>query len=282
MPKLRTVSGAPITVRGKRIIGLELDGHICYLHFYVCDVHLPVVSVSRLTAQGYITHLAKDSMSLVSPSGDLITIHCAGPMSYLHPRIVRFDQGTFDFICDSMKFQLAAITLKKDESFVAGAGTTDTSTSKKPIFYHADRWKLEGQTLTRLHKRPRKTLFVPVGTKDLPVDPDELIELRTTEVTFADGRTQTLEDSWRLAEDPTMVLDPTQTWTGKTIFKLKLKPPTTRLSTKTNITTPEEPQLKIVSEGTSRSSSSRPVIVEKRLVDQKHVDFGSESLGNLC
>ena len=46
-----------------------------------------------------------------------------------------------------MKFQLAAITLKKDETYVAGAGTTDTSTSKKAIFYHADRWKLEGQTL---------------------------------------------------------------------------------------------------------------------------------------
>ena len=220
-------------------------------------------------------------MSLVSPSGDLITIHCAGPMFYLRPKIARFDQGTFDFICDSVKFQLAAITLKRDETYVAGAGTTDTSTSKKAIFYHADRWKLEGQTLTRLHKRPRKTLFVPVGTKDLPVDPDELIELRTTEVTFADGRTQVLEDSWRLAEDPTMVLDPTQTWTGKTIFKLKSKPPTTRLSTKTNITTDEEPQLKIVSEGTSSSSTSRPVIVEKRLVDQKHVDFGSESFRQL-
>ena len=115
----------------------------------------------------------------------------------------------------------------------------------------------------------------------MPVDPDELIELRTTEVLFADGRTQTLEDSWRFAGDPTMVLDPTQTWTGKTIFKLKSKPPTTRLSTKTTITIPEEPQLKIVSEGTSSLSTSRPVIVEKRLVDQKHVDFGSESFRQL-
>ena len=78
-------------------------------------------------------------------------------------------------------------------------------------------------------------------TQDLPVDPGDLIELRTTEVTFSDGRTQVLEDSWRLAEDPTMVLDPTQTWTGKTIFKLKSKPTTTRLSTKTNTTTSKEP-----------------------------------------
>jgi hypothetical protein len=75
-----------------------------------------------------------------------------------------------------MKYQLASVTLNKDDTFVA-AGTTDTSTSKKAIFYHADRWKLEGQILTRLHKRPRKTLFVPVGTKDLPVDPDELVEI---------------------------------------------------------------------------------------------------------
>ena len=88
-----------------------------------------------------------------------------------------------------MKYQLVSVTPNKDDTFVA-AGTTDTSTSKKAIFYNADRWKLEGHTLTRLHKRPRKPLFVPVGTKDLPVDPDELMELRTTEVTFADGRTQ--------------------------------------------------------------------------------------------
>jgi hypothetical protein len=115
----------------------------------------------------------------------------------------------------------------------------------------------------------------------LPVNPDELAELRTTEVTFADGRTQVLEDSWRLAEDPTMVLDPTQTWTGKTIFKLKSTPTPTRLSTKTNTTTPKEPQLKVISEGTSSSSTSRPVVVEQRLVDQKHVDFGSESFRQL-
>ena len=91
VPKLRTGSGAPITAHGRRIIGLELDGHTCYLHFYVCDVLLPVVSVSGLIAQGCITHATKDNMSLVSPSGNLIKIYCAGPMFYLHPNIVRFD-----------------------------------------------------------------------------------------------------------------------------------------------------------------------------------------------
>jgi hypothetical protein len=45
-PQLRSVSGDPVTAYGKRIVRLELDGHTCYLHFYVCDVYLPVVPVS--------------------------------------------------------------------------------------------------------------------------------------------------------------------------------------------------------------------------------------------
>ena len=57
--------------------------------------------------------------------------------------------------------------------------------------------------------------------------------------------------------------------------------PTTRLSTLTNVTTATKPQLKIISEGASSSSTSRPVVVEHRLVDQKHVDFGSESFRQL-
>ena len=284
VPQLKSVSGDPITVYGKRIVGIELDNHVCYLHFYVCDVHLPVVSVSRLTAQGYITHLAKDNMTLTSPSGEEIKVHCTGPMFYLQPNIVDFKQNDFDYICSCMVSQLASTTSGTSNTLVAGASTVDTSSSKKPVFYHADRWKLEGHTLTRLHKRPRKTLFVPLGTKDMPLDVEELVDVRTTEVIYADGRTQTLEDNWRTSDDPTKILDTEQTWTGKTVFKLKSGPPDRRLRTKTDTTLTKEPQLKILSEGTtstSTSSSSRPVVVEKRLVESTHAAFGTESFRQL-
>ncbi len=116
-----------------------------------------------------------------------------------------------------MKLQLAAVTLCKNKTFVAGT----SEETKKPVFYHADQWKLEGNVLTRLHKRPRKTMFVPLGTRDLPVDAEELADFRRTEVTFADGKTQVFEDSWRTSEDPTKILDPSMTWTGKTVLQTK-------------------------------------------------------------
>ena len=33
VPNLKTVSGDPLVVHGKRIVGLSLKGHVCYLQF---------------------------------------------------------------------------------------------------------------------------------------------------------------------------------------------------------------------------------------------------------
>ena len=128
-PQLHSVSGDPIVVHGKRIVGLELDGHVCYLHFYVCDVHLPVVSVSRLTTQGYVTHLARNNMTLTAPTGQVVTVHCTGPMFYLQPKKLPFNQPDFDAICMHMQSHLCAITFA-DSSLVAAAATS----AKKQIF----------------------------------------------------------------------------------------------------------------------------------------------------
>jgi hypothetical protein len=179
-PQLRSVSGEAITVHGKRLVGLQLGTHVVHIQFYVCDVHFPVISVSRLTSQGYVTHLEKKEMTLTAPTGEVIDIHCTGPTFYLEPTVLDYVENHFVHVCTAMKVQLAAVTLD----------------SKKQVFYHADRWKLDGQTLVRLHKRPRKTLFVPTGTKDMPVTVEELAEQRLTEVIFADGTTQVIEDNW--------------------------------------------------------------------------------------
>ena len=125
-------------------------------------------------------------------------------------------------------------------------------------------------------------MFVPLGTKDIPVNSEELVELRRTEVTFEDGTTQTLEDNWRTTANPTLVLDPKQTWTGKTIFELKPPNPERRLCKKTNTEQVREPELKIVSQGTSASSSStsrKPS--ERREGLPWNVEFKSEQMRSL-
>ena len=93
VPQLKTVSGDPITTYGKRIVGLLLDGHVCYLQFYVCDVHIAVVSVSRLTSQGYTTYLSKDHLTLTAPDSTCIRVHRKGPMFYLQPIVIQYDAG---------------------------------------------------------------------------------------------------------------------------------------------------------------------------------------------
>ena len=161
---------------------------------------LPVVSVSRLLIQGFTTLLSPSSLQLTAPDGTKMEIVRQGRMFYLQPEILDFDRATFETICDGMIKQLHVATTftnhsSKDQSFVAPTTQTQTS-SKKPIFYHADRRSLDlkENTLTRIHKRRRKTMFVLLGTKDIPVELDKLAEQRTTFVEYEDGEKVTLSD----------------------------------------------------------------------------------------
>eukprot|EP00439_Symbiodinium_sp_Y106_P076225 s1078_g15.t1 len=47
-PPLRSISGQPLTVFGRRLVKVDFEGQPCFLHFYVCDVPYSVVSVGRL------------------------------------------------------------------------------------------------------------------------------------------------------------------------------------------------------------------------------------------
>ena len=47
-PPLRSISGQPLTVFGRRLVKVDFEGQPCFLHFHVCDVPYCVVSVGRL------------------------------------------------------------------------------------------------------------------------------------------------------------------------------------------------------------------------------------------
>lgn len=106
--------------------------------------------------------------------------------------------------------------------------------------------KLEGQQVVRIHKRHRKSLFVPTGAKDMPVGLDEFAEQRRTEVTFEDGTIQVLEDNWVTSAEPSCALECNPTWTGRTLFKLKASPTGKSLRFKTDNVVPQEPQRRIL------------------------------------
>ena len=77
-----------------------------------------------------------------------------------------------------------------------------------PVYYHADRWVLKGNTLIRLHPRARKTLFRSYWNQGQTARHwDALASERVTEMTFSDGSKKTFTDDWRRSDDPCAKVD---------------------------------------------------------------------------
>ena len=96
----------------------------------------------------------------------------------------------------------------------------DTATPKTIGSLKQDHWILDkkNKQLIRAHITPRKALFTPTGTKECPVNPDNVSRERTTEIIDASegGDPEILEDNWRLTSQANKPL--INLWTGKTIF----------------------------------------------------------------
>ena len=96
----------------------------------------------------------------------------------------------------------------------------ETATPKTIGSLKLDRWILDkkNKQLIRVRITPRKALFTPTGTKECPVNPDNISRERTTEIIDASegGDPDILEDNWRLTSQANKLL--INLWTGKTIF----------------------------------------------------------------
>eukprot|EP00392_Amoebophrya_sp_AT5.2_P017787 g18199.t1 len=90
-----------------------------------------------------------------------------------------------------------------------------------------DVWEEDATTVTKVHRKPRQTLFTPtrsvIETKDIVRG---ISDKRTTMYQFLDspGQRETLEDNWRSANahrvlEPSRGSTPARSWTGKTIFQ---------------------------------------------------------------
>ena len=68
----------------------------------------------------------------------------------------------------------------------------------KPKYYHTDSWQLDeaNRTLTPIHKRPRRTKFMP-DRSDCPVETDRLTGTRITTMDFGAGRIETVTEYFR-------------------------------------------------------------------------------------
>ena len=235
-PPLRSMSGQPLTVYGRRLVKVDFDGQPCFLHFCVCDVPYCVVSVGRLLRSGFEVKLTAESQTLSTPEGQCVPVIKHGSLLFLRPTMLPFERNEFESVCNFFHE-------------TGSRGTLVAPTFHTPVYYHTDTWELSGNTLTRIHKRTRATFFSPEGTKDRPVELSDLADIRTTYLEYADGRKETLTDNWRSAEFPRRKTS--ERFVGRTVFQLSSKPTGRKLVGK-QTTIPEllalEPQPKPVPE----------------------------------
>ena len=66
-PKLRSVTGKPLNIIGRKLIRYDAAGVTLFTNYYVCDVPFCIESVARMLLQDFCTVLSKDSMKLLTP-----------------------------------------------------------------------------------------------------------------------------------------------------------------------------------------------------------------------
>ena len=89
-PKLRSVTGKPLTIYGRRLVRYNCDRVYLTVNYYVCDVPFCLVSVTRMVLQGFWTVLGKDCLMLLTPEGEKISITGHGTLLYLTPSLEPF------------------------------------------------------------------------------------------------------------------------------------------------------------------------------------------------
>ena len=208
-PPLRSVTGQPLKIYGRKLVGMRSGDCEFYLHFYVTDIEYPLVSVGRLLNQGYQVELSSEEMVLKSPCGSKIPLHRHGSLLFMKPSLQVFDSVDFESVCVTFHEKFKPKNVEPTSNEKPPKDLVAPTSGFKPIYYHADRWYFDTSrnVLIRYHKRQRKNLFTPEGTSDRPVELEKIAQLRKTFVTFEDKTEQVIEDDWRTSDDPKRALD---------------------------------------------------------------------------
>ena len=160
--------------------------------------------------------LGRDFSTMTSSVGQCMNIHQHGSLLFVCPTLKEFDPEMFGQAC---KYFHAHYALGgKDDIRIAPA----PGNFKKPILYHINKWELQGNTLIRHHKRPKKTYSSPTGTSDRPVELSDLADRRETFFENEDGSRERFVDNWRAVGDPCQRTQ--RYFRGRTVFKPQPEP----------------------------------------------------------
>ena len=211
-PQLRTVTNTRIKVPGYKCVIMKNNyGQPIVIPVYVCDVHAPLLSVTRLTEQGFniqlnetptITHKHGFETQLVQKDG----------LCFMRAEMTQLPQGT-------------TLTVKHQEQGQVGMiAPTMTLTPTGPATQagggNADYWYWNEQGyLVRHHTQHRRSLFVP--RDNCPIPQEDISNYRKTVVRSADElEEQYIEEAWQsLNHTQQKRMLPGNTWRGETWFR---------------------------------------------------------------
>ena len=227
-PPLRSVTDEPLKILGYRWIRFyNRQGKQMVIPFYVCEgIQHPIVSVTRLLAQGFSLTLTGTEPTLTHGQGFKVPLTKKNQLLYMHLELAPLEQGYNLVIRNTPKGQAAMI--------VPTHGLTPTGPRVQQRGNN-DYWKYnEEGYLVRLHKRDRKAMFTPDHGKQstCPAPLDRFDNYRRTVIHREQQEPLALEDQYKTLTKEQRNREPTGgLWQGETWFRIlpEQKEGTTRI-----------------------------------------------------
>ena len=139
----------------------NIHGHPIVIPFYVCDVQKPILSVTRLSEQGFHINF-NDNPTITHCKGFTSSLKQKDGLYFLPTRVVPLPDNMVLSIrqtSNGTKATISPVTLTSTGLGTMRGGNTDLWT------YNDDGY------LVRVHKRARKALFTPdANTCPVPLD----------------------------------------------------------------------------------------------------------------
>lgn len=199
--KVLAVEDAPVAMAGAcRVVGFAV---LEDAPRHEIPILLPV---SLLTPIGAVIDPGKMEM-------DLVAVGCSAKLmatdsGHLVTSLVGFPSTVWAMPADAM------IDYEGEGPFVATATVSEAALGK--TWYPRDFWKHENDEAIRVHVKPGRVLFAPLGSKGAP-ECSALVARREMVGRYQDGTAMRRVDSWTSDQGHALMSQP---WVGETRFRL--------------------------------------------------------------
>ena len=185
-PQLRTVTNKEIQLHGVRWVYMQCQGQPIVIPFYVCDVHDPILSVTRLAEQGFDIRF-NDVPTMTHNKGFNVQLVQRNNLYYLPATIIHLTKD--------MQLQIQ----NTDNGMIAMIAPTTMTTQgyEQVLGGRNDYWAYNNEGyLVRFHRTMRKSLFIPKAD-NCPVPLEQLDNFRRTLIRRRDGNVEDITEAYK-------------------------------------------------------------------------------------